>query len=147
MAMSRRRVARLADECLSVTHEPTSDPYAVQVRPECFEWMRDAGHPVESIENVYNGVSVKERQDNAGYLVMEIETLEYPIDIADAAEDGVTLWVCSCPDYHYRRFPNLSDGERPSEAGECSHIEKVRRKERKATEPEEGQADLGEVQE
>ena len=139
--MTSRRVAELEDECLVIDHDVDTDPYALQVRPMFFEFLRDAGHPVEDVKTVYNGVSLKE-DGNKGYLVMEIETLDYPVDIADAVEDKVSVWCCSCPGFTYHRSPDLRENERPSEAGECSHITRVKRKER---DPVEGQTDLGEV--
>jgi len=58
--MSRRRVAEVSKECLTVEHDVETDPHAVQVRPKCFEWLRDAGHPIEDVRGVYAGVSVKD---------------------------------------------------------------------------------------
>jgi hypothetical protein len=129
--MSSRRVAKLDDQCLTVTHDPLSDPHALQVRPKFFEFLRDGGYPVEDIPTVYNGVSLKE-DGNSGYLVMEVETLDLPLDhdLSDATEDKVSIWVCSCPDFSYRRAPDLSEGERPSESGTCDHIDRCKRKER-----------------
>lgn len=127
------RVAPLSDQCLRVSHDPTSDEFAINLVPECFEWLRDSGHPIEGINTVYNAVSLKE-DGNTGYVVCEVETLEYPLDMADAAEDKTSLWVCSCPGFHYHRFPDLSENERPSQAGSCKHIERVKRKERVAVE-------------
>jgi len=126
--MTSRRVAELDDECLRVTHDPTSDEFSINLVPVFFEWLRDAGHPIENIKTVYNAVSLKD-DGNTGYVVCEVETLEYPIDLADASKDVVDVWCCSCPDWHYRRSPNLQDNERPSAAGECKHIQKVKRKE------------------
>ncbi len=141
--MSSRRVAELDDECLVVEHDPQSDPYAVQVRPMYFEWLRDAGHPVEDVTTVYNNVSLK-TEGNSGYLVMEIVTLDFPLDIADATADQTKQWVCSCADFHYRKSPDLQDGERPSDSGTCAHIDRVKKKERQAVD-DDSQASLGEV--
>lgn len=133
--MSSRRVAELDDECLVVDHDPMADPYSVQVRPMVFEWLRDAGYPVEDVLTVYTNVSLK-TEGNSGYLVMEIETMDKPVDEADATEDRTTMWVCSCPGYHYHRSPDFQNGEKPSDSGECSHIEKVRKKERQTVDDE-----------
>jgi len=139
--MSSRRVAELDDQCLTVRHDPQTDPCAVTMVPECFEWLRDAGHPIEDVTKVYNAVSLKE-DGNTGYLVAEIVTLDFPLDIADAAADQERIWTCSCAGYHYHRFPDLSENERPSEAGDCSHIERVKRKERQAVD-DDSQTQLG----
>lgn len=139
--MSSRRVAKLDDECLRVTHDPTSDEFAINLVPMFFEFLRDSGRPIEDIKTVYNGVSLKEDGDK-GYIVCEIETLEYPLDMADAAEDQVSVWCCSCPDYTYRRSPDLRENERPSQADECVHIKKCKRKERQAVD-DESQTQLG----
>lgn len=142
--MSSRRVAELDSECLRVTHDPTSDEFAINMVPMFFEFLRDAGHPIEGINTVYNGVSLKE-DGNKGYVVCEIETLEYPLDLADAVEDKVSVWCCSCPHWSYRQSPNLREGERPSDAKDCDHIRRVKRKERQPVESDEAQSDLTEV--
>lgn len=139
--MSSRRVAELDGECLRVTHDPTSDEFAINLVPIFFEWLRDAGHPVEDIKTVYNAVSLKE-DGNSGYMVCEIETLEYPAEMADAVADKTRVWCCSCPHWHYRLSPDLRDGERPSESETCDHIDKAKRKERQATD-DENQTELG----
>ena len=141
--MSSRRVAELDEECLTVEHVPTSDPYALQVIPLAFEWARDNGYPVDGVVNRYTGVSLKE-DGNDGYLVMEIETLEHPQMMADVAVDSCTLWVCSCRGWHYHHNKGMFDEKRPSEATDCPHVEKCKRKERVAVE-DENQANLGEV--
>ena len=141
--MTSRRVAELDTECLRVTHDPTSDEFAINLVPVFFEWLRDSGRPIEDIKTVYNAVSLKE-DGNSGYVVCEIETLEYPIDIADASEDRTSLWACSCPHWTYRLSPDLRDDERPSDAGECKHIQRCKRKERQAVD-DESQTELGGV--
>ena len=141
--MTSRRVAELDDECLRVTHDPTSDEFAINLVPMFFEWLRDSGRPIEDVTNVYNAVSLKE-DGNSGYIVAEVETLEYPLDIADASEDRVCLWTCSCPHWSYRLSPDLRDDERPSDAGECKHIKKCKRKERQAVD-DDSQTQLGGV--
>lgn len=146
MKMSSRRVAELDDQCLRVSHDPTSDEFAINLVPIFFEFLRDSGRPIEDIKTVYNGVSLKE-DGNKGYVVCEIETLEYPLDdpICDAAEHQVSVWCCSCPGYSYHKSPDLREGEKPSEAGECSHISRVKRKERQEID-DENQSNLGDIE-
>ncbi len=139
--MSSRRVAELDDECLTIDHEATSDPYALQVIPMAFEWARDHGYPINDVESRYTGVSLKE-DGNDGYLVMEIRTLEYPQEIADVAVDSCTLWICSCRGWHYHHNSGMFDEKRPSEAQDCPHVEKCKRKERQAVD-DDSQTELG----
>ncbi len=139
--MSSRRVAELDDECLTIDHEPTSDPYALQVIPLAFEWARDNGYPVDGVVSRYTGVSLKE-DGNDGYLVMEIKTLEYPQMMADVAVDSCTLWVCSCRGWHYHHNKGMFDELRPSESTDCPHVERCKRKERQAVD-DDSQTQLG----
>lgn len=138
--MSSRRVGKLDEECLTFEIDPDIDTHAAQVRPEAFNWARDQGYPIDGILSRYNGVSVK-GDGNDGYLVMEIETLEYPQETADAVVDQCTLWVCSCRGWHYHHNKGMFSEKRPSEAQECPHVTKAKRKERQATD-DESQTDL-----
>lgn len=133
--MSSRRVAKLDDECLTIEHEPTSDPYALQLIPMAFEWARDHGYPINDVVNRYSGISLKEDGDD-GYLVMEIETLEYPQMVADVAVDSCTLWICSCRGWHYHHNKGMFDNLNPSQSSDCPHVTKAKRKERQAVDDE-----------
>lgn len=141
--MSSRRVAELDDSALSSKHDPLSDPYADLRIPLAFEKMRDFGLPVEDITKRYQALSVKE-DGNSAYEVMKVETLNYPIDIADAAADQTSMWVCTCPGWIFHHNADFPDDKRPSEVDDCPHVERCKRKEREAVD-DENQASLGEV--
>lgn len=123
-------MASLNEQCLTVDYDIGLT--ALTLVPQCFEWMRDHGYPVEDVSDLHAGVSVKEDSDDEGYLVAKIDTLSRPTEEADIVEDGCSIWCCSCPGFHYHEFPDLAE-ESITNVGACSHIEKVRRQTRAET--------------
>lgn len=135
--MTSRRVAPLKDDCLQIEYNPQrpgqteySDG-ALIARLDCMDWLQKAGYPVDDFTELHTGVSVKTDSDDSGYLVGRIETLSKPVEDADVAVDQYSFWACSCPGFHYHRFPDL-DSESIEGVGECAHVERVRRKVRES---------------
>lgn len=143
--MSSRRVAELDDTCLEAKHDVDTDPFAIQVRPQVFEEMRDQDFPVNDVLSLYTNVSLKQ-DGNKGYVVGEIETLEYPQELADYEVDQTTVWFCTCPGWNFHHNKEFPADARPSDVDPCPHVEKCKRKERQAVD-DESQTDLGEVME
>lgn len=141
--MSSRRVAELDDTCLEAKHDVDTDPYAIQFRPQVFEEMRDQGYPVEDVLTLYTNVSLKE-DGNKGYITGEIETLEYPLDIADSVADQTSIWFFTCPGWNFHHNKKFPADLRPSDVSSCPHVEKCKRKERQAVD-DESQTQLGGV--
>lgn len=137
--MTRRCTAELNDQCLDVRYDTELSGGVVTL--ECFGWLRDAGYPVEAMTDVQTAVSIKDDADDDGYLVACIETLAKPTEEADVVEDTFKFWACSCPGFHYHAFPDL-DAASITTVGECSHVEKVKRKHRLAIDADDGQETL-----
>jgi len=154
--MTRREIAPLQDDNLELAYDvdyageplssdadkPAADG-ALVIRLSCMRWLQEAGYPVEDITDIHQNVSVKADGEDSAHLVCKIETLSRPLPEADAAADGYTFWACSCPGFHYHRFPSLDEGESIEGVGECTHIETVRQSNRDVA--GEGQAELGVV--
>ena len=72
------------------------------------------------------------------HVLAEVEVLDVPVEEADAVEDTLTRWVCSCEDFWFNRV----DFDQPvSEWGECKHIRNEVRAKRAAADDD--QATLG----
>ncbi len=154
--MTRREIASLEDDCLELAYDvdyagtplsndadkPAADG-ALILRLDCMRWMQEAAYPVENIMDVHTNVSVKHDDEDSAHVVCRIETLSRPLPEADAAADNYEFWACSCPGFHYHRFPKFDEGESIEAVGECTHIEAVRRSRREVA--GEGQAQLGGV--
>lgn len=140
--MSQKTIAQaeFRNDCLETIYDPEQS--AIVVQPDFVTWIRDAGYPVEDL-HMEESVSVKPGDDNTGNLLFEVKTLSKPTEDADAVADCFTFLGCSCPGFHYHRFPKLGDGEPITTVGECSHIEAWRK--RRRDERADGQAALSEV--
>lgn len=103
---------------------------AVVVYPDFVKWLREAGFPIEDLSQMEMSVSEKSGGDNSAHLLFEVETLKRPVDEADAVEDEFSFRACSCPDFHFRKFPRVDEGESITSVGECSHIEAWRKRQR-----------------
>lgn len=55
------------------------------------------------------------------YVVRRLECLRVPFEVADVVDDQVELWVCSCPDTRYRRWPEKEPDEITS-VPSCKHV-------------------------
>ena len=91
--------------------------------PETLIWLRNSGYPV-NLEALHPVVSEKPGTDNTGYLVHEITTYCKPPETADAIEDTVTVYVCHCSDFVYRKVPDMEE-HTPDEIGACKHCLEV----------------------
>ena len=85
-----------------------------------FAQLREFDHRPE-----YRDVRVvpSESSDTA-YLVAEVECLAEPFGPAtDAAQDRVSVFLCSCDHFNYRLSGGFEDGENPvTEWSNCKHI-------------------------
>lgn len=78
---------------------------------------------------------VQSSQDDHYYLTAKVRVLDVPKSEADAVVDTVEVWVCSCDDFHFRQSDGFENGDvRPSELGECKHIDSVVRESLKTEE-------------
>jgi hypothetical protein len=85
-----------------------------------FQQLREFDHRPE-----YRDVRVvpSESSDTA-YLVAEVECLAEPFGPdTDAAQDRVSVFLCSCAQFHFRCSGGFEDGENPPEEwDQCKHI-------------------------
>lgn len=129
--MASRRVAELTQTCLTLEYDPQRPGQyeyadgAIIARLECMDWLQRAGYPVDDFTDVHAGVTVKQDDEDSSYLVGRLETLKRPTEQADVAVDQYEFWACSCPDFHYRQFPDLDADEGIESVGECPHVVSV----------------------
>jgi len=94
-------------------------------------YLSTHGYPIDDILEAYAVVSVKTEAENAGHLVIKVQTLSKPIDEADAVDDQMVQWLCDCRDFQFNRSVDL--GERKlREWGSCKHIQEVSKSQRAA---------------
>ena len=130
--VTSRRVAELTTKCLTFEYDPQRPGQyeyadgAIIARLDCMDWLQKAGYPVDAFEDVHAGVTVKADSEGSSYLVGRLETLTKPTEDADVAVDQHEFWACSCPDFHFRQFPDLEEGESIEGVGECPHVKAVR---------------------
>ncbi len=91
-------------------------------------------------EYVETRVVESESRDRA-YLLGKLRVLDVPFEDADASEDTITAWVCSCDDFWFSQSDGIEDGEPPSSMGECKHVRQTVKVERARA--DEGQDTLG----
>ncbi len=94
-----------------------------------FNYWASHGYPVESILEAHTVVHSKDTSENTGHIVLKIETLERPLDVADLVEDKTEMWVCDCRDFQYNQSVDLSE-RWLTEWGICKHCLSVSREER-----------------
>lgn len=87
-------------------------------------YIKTNGYPVDDILEAYAVISVKKDTDNAGHLVLKIQTLSKPIDQADAVVDQTVKWICDCKDYQFNKWVDLGKKEL-ADWGSCKHIREV----------------------
>lgn len=87
-------------------------------------WVENAGYPVDVL-NQFPVVSVKDGEENTGYLVTRIRTLSKPPAEADAVEDEIETYLCHCWNFVTEHLPKFNEGATPSEISACKHIESV----------------------
>ena len=109
--------------------------------------LRDWSQPVDALTiwerhpGVVATYAVPSSDGETAYLVREIECLSKPFEEADVAADQVTIHVCSCEDFEYRKWY----GSEPDEIANpqtCKHINAL--KSERAT-ADESQVTLGET--
>jgi len=93
---------------------------------DVFSYFYDHGFPVESIEEAHAVVNEKAEKENTAHLVVKIETLRKPLDIADLAIDGgFKMFACDCRAYQFHHSVDLED-KNITNWGECKHIDEVK---------------------
>jgi len=96
---------------------------------EVFSYFYENGYPVESIEEAYTVIHEKTDDENTSHIVLKVETLSKPIDVADVAVDSVTKYCCDCKAYQFHHSVDLEE-RYLSEWGACKHIKSVSREEK-----------------
>jgi len=102
----------------------TDDETNLPVNLDIFSYFYTHGYPVESIKELHTAFHVKPDAEDTAHDVLKIETLNKPLDIADAAVDTHTMWVCDCKAFSYHVSVDLEE-QRITEWGHCKHIEAV----------------------
>lgn len=95
------------------------------VEPSYLGYLRDNGYSIDGIKGVY---AVESESSDSSHLVVEIETYHYPMSHPDLdiAKDGVSVYVCDCGDFTYRKSADVSDpGVSPAESKPCKHCKQV----------------------
>ena len=101
------------------------------IETESMSWLNENGFPTDAV----GGHSVVS-ESGKGYVVLAVETLQKPLDVADAVEDETTIHMCTCPHFRYRCIPEEITNVK--EIGSCKHIRKcVRSEKAKADENQE----------
>lgn len=107
--------------------------------PKVYTWLQNEGYTVERIKETH---SVQSEDSETAHIVAKIETYEKPKDHPklDYVADRVDLWLCDCWHYRSECFPDIRDGERPSDAKPCKHVTSVSKSEK--AQSDENQATL-----
>lgn len=67
--------------------------------------------------------AISESDDETAYIVTELTALRVPFEDADVVADEMTMFVCSCPHYKFRLWPD-EEPERLN-VGSCKHVRDV----------------------
>lgn len=127
-----RHVGEFDDTCMGFGHDPDTTPQGAVFRPQAFDEMRDAGFPIEEIHDIRPAISEKD-DGNTGYLVFDVETLEYPLGHAKCdAVNRTRLWVCSCPGWNFHHNKEFPADTLPSQVDPCPHVELAQPKSERA---------------
>ena len=94
-------------------------------------YLSTHGYPIDDILEAHAVVSVKTEAENAGHLVIKVQTLSKPIDEADAVDDQMIQWLCDCRDFQFNRSVDLEE-RKLREWGSCKHIQEVSKSQRAA---------------
>lgn len=97
------------------------------VEPQYIEYLRESGFTIESVQEPH--VVPSESEKGKGYLVMKVQTYEYPKDHPelDIATSDITIPVCSC--WSYRQNSTDVQESYPPE-GRCKHTRQAYREQR-----------------
>lgn len=101
-----------------------SDSRDKPIELDLFSYWADHGYPVESIEEAHAVVNEKSEGENTAHIVVKIETLSKPLELADVAADQMTMWACDCKDYQFNQGVDLSE-RTLDEWGSCKHVQAV----------------------
>lgn len=102
-----------------------ADSHTHPVHLEVWSYWYEHGYPVDELTDAYSVIHVKEGVENSSHVVCRVQSLEMPLDEADAAVDDTVVYSCDCRDYQYNRGVDLEE-ERLPEWGDCIHIEEVK---------------------
>jgi len=102
----------------------TDDNTNLPINLDIFSYFYTHGFPVESIVEAHTAFHIKPDDGDTAHDVLKIETLSKPLDIADAAVDTHTMWVCDCKGFAYHYSVDLEE-QRITEWDVCPHIEAV----------------------
>lgn len=101
-----------------------SDSQQLPIEFDVWSYWYEHGFPVDSVIEAHSAVSRKSNEENSGHVVAKVETLEKPLERADAAVDDTTVWCCDCKGYQFHYSVDLEDYS-VTEWGACPHIEAV----------------------
>jgi hypothetical protein len=101
----------------------------VEGRPEqfwldVFNYWVDNGYPIDSLLEAYSVVHKKQDSEDTAHVVLEVQTLSKPKDMADIVADETTMYACDCKGYQYHYYVDL-DEKRLLDWGYCPHIDAV----------------------
>jgi hypothetical protein len=107
---------------MNVAPIDTSHVLELGLSTEVTSYMADNGYPSDVLDKAYAVVS----DSGKGYIVYKVSTLSKPLKLADATEDTISLWLCTCSDMRYRQCPDL-DENTTEEMGVCKHVAECRK--------------------
>jgi len=91
---------------------------------DVFNYLRTNGYPVDELTEAHAILNQKPDKDDTGHMVIQIQTLSKPLDLADAATDQYEMWCCDCRGFQFHEGVDLEE-QRITEWGHCKHIESV----------------------
>ena len=96
--------------------------------------------PLESLEDtdrkpeiIDHKAVVSESNQQKAYHLRQVKVLEFPIERADVAVDRTEIWLCSCGDFVYRKWPFNDlrpDRKLSKQVDSCKHIRQTVREEK-----------------
>lgn len=101
----------------------------VEGRPEqfwldVFNYWVDNGYPIDSLLGAHSVVHKKQDSEDTAHVVLKVQTLSKPKDMADIVADETTMYACDCKGYQYHYSVDL-DEKRLPDWGYCPHIDAV----------------------
>lgn len=67
---------------------------------------------------------VPSESGDKAYLVREVTALKFEKEVADAVVDETKYYLCSCPHFKYRKFPE-EEPEGPLRIPSCKHVRSI----------------------
>jgi len=83
------------------------------------------------VKSEYVGLS--ESDEDKAYLIKKLNALNVPFEQADVVADQKTLYVCSCEDFKFRKWPD-EEPESLDMVGSCKHTRRFKTEKAKADE-------------